>query len=446
MYSFEGEYRKRPQQSLGGASKKVGLDDLLRKSALRRQNREESRRQEEAALKIKAYGRGFLSRRRLARELRQKFDTTSRVSSDLGPLLSSIPLFYDVQVDTERLAWLSHQVLLRKDEVAGQADDPVWRLRIRRLLALNVVRVARVVLRGILGGSLNPSPGISLPAEARLSNGNCAASPGGTGLNRGISTAPSGAACRRRSELPSCVHGCSFCGSIWHAGATCLSTCANSWNHGYQIQAQRKKACLSTTTDSLCHPEVPFTCRIVLHLLEKVEQATPGSGYHLYTDKFYTSPMLAEELLSHSILLTGTVMTNRKQMPQQLKKKMKKGEVTAYRRGKSYMALAWRDKRQVTMLSSAHNASTKEVPRKIAGGKTLTLKKPVVVRVVLPELATRWPYPGEPLLRAVLSLEPSPWLFQALLRLSSPAEPLFIAAAAHLSPCLTHKTLFEGRG
>lgn len=43
------------------------------------------------------------------------------------------------------------------------------------------------------------------------------------------------------------------------------------------------------------------------------------------------------------------------------------------------MALAWRDKRQVTMLSSAHNASRKEVPRKIAGGKTLTLKKPVVI-------------------------------------------------------------------
>lgn len=135
----------------------------------------------------------------------------------------------------------------------------------------------------------------------------------------------------------------------------------------------------STTTDSLCRPELPFTCRIVLHLLEKVEQATPGSGYHLYTDRFYTSLMLAEELLSHSILLTGTVMTNRKPMPQQLKKKMKKGEVTAYRRGNSYMALAWRDKRQVTMLSSAHNASTKEVTRKIAGGKTLTLKKPVVI-------------------------------------------------------------------
>ncbi|KAH9368248.1 hypothetical protein HPB48_011574 [Haemaphysalis longicornis] len=66
-------------------------------------------------------------------------------------------------------------------------------------------------------------------------------------------------------------------------------------------------------------------------------------------------------------------------MPQQLKKKMKKGEVTAYRRVTlRTMALAWRDKRQVTMLSSAHNASTKEVTRKIAGGKTLTLKKPVV--------------------------------------------------------------------
>ncbi|KAK8759488.1 hypothetical protein V5799_018670 [Amblyomma americanum] len=95
----------------------------------------------------------------------------------------------------------------------------------------------------------------------------------------------------------------------------------------------------STTTDSLGRPELPFTCRIVLHLLQKVQQATPGSGYHLYTDRFYTSPMLAEELLLQRVQLTGTVMPNRKQMPQQVKKKLKKGEVAAFRKGRSYMVL-----------------------------------------------------------------------------------------------------------
>lgn len=115
----------------------------------------------------------------------------------------------------------------------------------------------------------------------------------------------------------------------------------------------------STTTDSLSRPELSFTCRIVLHLLQKVQQATPGSGYHLYTDRYYTSPIPAEELLLERVLLSGTVIPNRKQMPQQVKKTLKKGEVVAYRTRDSYIVLAWQDKRQVTMLSSAHTVSLK---------------------------------------------------------------------------------------
>ncbi|KAG0411154.1 hypothetical protein HPB47_011720 [Ixodes persulcatus] len=135
----------------------------------------------------------------------------------------------------------------------------------------------------------------------------------------------------------------------------------------------------STTTESLARPELPFTCRIVLHLLDKVQCASPGRGYHLYTDRFYTSPTLAEELLSQDVRLTGTVMTNRKNMLQQLKKKMKKGDVVAYRQGNSFMVLAWQDKRQVTMLSSHHNPSMKAVTRTQARGQTVTLQKPVVI-------------------------------------------------------------------
>lgn len=134
----------------------------------------------------------------------------------------------------------------------------------------------------------------------------------------------------------------------------------------------------STTTESLCRPDLPFTCRIVLHLLEKVMHASGGSGYHMYTDRFYTSPQLAEECLAQDVLLTGTVMTSRKNMPQQLKKKMKKGDVAAYRQGNSYMALAWHDKCQVTVVSSAHNPATKQVTRQ-ARGQTLTLDKPIVI-------------------------------------------------------------------
>jgi len=40
MYSFEGEFRRRPIQSLGGASKHQQRDIFLQKTQLERQKRE----------------------------------------------------------------------------------------------------------------------------------------------------------------------------------------------------------------------------------------------------------------------------------------------------------------------------------------------------------------------------------------------------------------------
>ncbi|XP_050023140.2 ubiquitin-protein ligase E3C [Dermacentor andersoni] len=332
MYSFEGEFRKRPQQSLGGASKKVGLDDLLRKSALRRQNREECRRQEEAALKIKAFARGFLSRQRLAHELRQGFDANSRVSSDLGPLLRSLPLFYNANLDMERLAWLSHQVLLRKDEVASQADDPVWRLRIRRLLALNVTSLLR--------------PGFPTVPALRLLEVLGAAN---------------------------AYHGC-FRGTPLEEE---WATQVRSWLQHLWLHLARQ-------------------CNLFAHLHRLLEPRIPDPGPK-------------EEGVPQVVTPQAQAMIDLLLQP--LGKPVADGlECGDYQREIISCLL-----------------------------KGLLGDCPQVVRVVLPALASRWPYPGEPLLQAILGLRPSPWLFQALLRLSSPAEPLFIAAAAHLSPCLAHK-------
>jgi hypothetical protein len=52
-------------------------------------------------------------------------------------------------------------------------------------------------------------------------------------------------------------------------------------------------------------------------------------GYHIYTGRYYTSPELPDELWKMNIFSTGTVMGNRKNMPDSLKanqiKKMKRG-------------------------------------------------------------------------------------------------------------------------
>ena len=79
-----------------------------------------------------------------------------------------------------------------------------------------------------------------------------------------------------------------------------------------------------------------------------------GTGYHIFTDRFYTSPNLCEELRKMYFYYTGTVMVRKKGMPTDLatKNKRKQHEVVAFRKDDNIMALQWKDKRVVTMLSS----------------------------------------------------------------------------------------------
>lgn len=79
----------------------------------------------------------------------------------------------------------------------------------------------------------------------------------------------------------------------------------------------------AATTEQLPYPGHPFSARIVLHLIDNVLQTATGTGYHLFTDRYYTSCVLADELLKRKIHLTGTVMKNRSGLPAAVKKKIK---------------------------------------------------------------------------------------------------------------------------
>ncbi|MGH0144988.1 UNVERIFIED_CONTAM: hypothetical protein FKN15_031147 [Acipenser sinensis] len=72
----------------------------------------------------------------------------------------------------------------------------------------------------------------------------------------------------------------------------------------------------SQTTESLLRPDMPFSSRMVLHLCETLLQTTDRNGFHLFTDRFYTSYRLAIELLKIKIHLPGTVMANRRGFPE----------------------------------------------------------------------------------------------------------------------------------
>lgn len=78
-------------------------------------------------------------------------------------------------------------------------------------------------------------------------------------------------------------------------------------------------------------------------------------GYCVTTDNFYSSPELADILISRSTDTYGTIKLRRKEVPKELLlKKVKKGEIVAYQRGKVCI-MKWMDKKAVSLISTIHN-------------------------------------------------------------------------------------------
>lgn len=110
----------------------------------------------------------------------------------------------------------------------------------------------------------------------------------------------------------------------------------------------------------------------VLTLLEPLL----NQGYCVTMDNFYTSPELFEVLIQNKTDAYGTVRPNRRDMPSIFgKKKLKPGEMVAWQKGKM-MAIRWRDKKDVCLMSTVHNTSTATVHTK--GGKDV-LKPQVII-------------------------------------------------------------------
>ena len=85
-----------------------------------------------------------------------------------------------------------------------------------------------------------------------------------------------------------------------------------------------------------------------------------NKGYHLFTDNFYTKPILAQTLLQAKTLLTGTIRHNSRGLPA-LAKKMNVGEMVNYRR-QGMLLVVFREKKSqrkpVVMLSTSAAAGT----------------------------------------------------------------------------------------
>ena len=104
--------------------------------------------------------------------------------------------------------------------------------------------------------------------------------------------------------------------------------------------------------------EVLASQRAVVDLMERADLF--GKGYELYCDNWYTSPLLFHYLQSRGTNAVGTVRTTRKFMPRDLKVS-KKGEWVRRSTNTGVLALAWMDKKQVTVLSTVHRGSSEEM-------------------------------------------------------------------------------------
>ena len=99
--------------------------------------------------------------------------------------------------------------------------------------------------------------------------------------------------------------------------------------------------------------------KVVLTLVEHLK----NKGYDLYTDWFYTSPALADRLQKCGLTLTGTIIRNKHGLPEQFKGKHKMDiSSTESYKCRYMMALAWRDKWIIYMLSTKHSNERKDVP------------------------------------------------------------------------------------
>ena len=88
---------------------------------------------------------------------------------------------------------------------------------------------------------------------------------------------------------------------------------------------------------SLDTDDCSVTHAVVLKLLEGLE----NRGHHVYMDNYYSSPSLFQHLRRLGFEACGTVRTNRRGVPEEIKAKLQKGEIVSKMIDDDVMALKW---------------------------------------------------------------------------------------------------------
>lgn len=96
-----------------------------------------------------------------------------------------------------------------------------------------------------------------------------------------------------------------------------------------------------------------------------------GAGYKLYVDNYYSSPYLFHDLYQRQTGACGTLRVNRKGVP----KELKKNESIAMTNG-TIQLLKWKDKRDVHMCTTLHNAEFIDVPGRVDRATGQPIRRP----------------------------------------------------------------------
>jgi hypothetical protein len=102
----------------------------------------------------------------------------------------------------------------------------------------------------------------------------------------------------------------------------------------------------------LATEKITSTHGIVLKLIRRIQ----GLGHKIYMDSYFSSPDLFDDLLGRKINSCGTVRSDRRGLPPDIRQKslkLKKGDVVT--RVKGHLSVVrWKDKRDVYVLSNIH--------------------------------------------------------------------------------------------
>lgn len=109
MYHFDGNFRRQLQQNLSGQTA-TSKDTLILNAQNERHKRENARQRHHSSIVIQSYVRSFVSRKKIKRLEREKFDkhlkgTGLKDFNDLDFLLKRLLYFYD-DIDGDRLVRL----------------------------------------------------------------------------------------------------------------------------------------------------------------------------------------------------------------------------------------------------------------------------------------------------------------------------------------------------